>query len=1042
MRRAPSQDERFRTPSGNNNQQVPDSRVEAMDFTNKAHEQSSVLQDSRVARGREIASQFRLAANAYHAGSAISSRPSDPSRGPPDAALPTIPQMKHREERRPPREDGRGNNSSYRRDQPGEYDRQPRSANKAPREQHQSVPPQLSPAVPQDPPPRSEARIRQPRLPSRENSDSTHQPQLPPPSPAIFRPGPSLGDSSITVSSPKPYSPGPIHVIPNKPQDSSSKPYSPGPTHITPNNSQDQAQLKDHQSEFPNKDSLQPALPLRKPRSRSKSPCPSMLIQQCNISTYLEDLDKSSLSLDLNTLLQEFGWDWHKKVDELQLDVKKELARVESSNVTINVDGDGRVEQLSALLDKAVEECEAMDGLLTLYAVELTSVMEDIAHIENQSQGLQLQTANQKTLQKELQSLLDTVAISPALIGVLRHGSMESQQGIQEIEQTLVALYKAMKIIDPNYSHDASSQNFGRKGSFSDESMGSMRALQEKKDDYSEGCRAFLSRLHQSLNFGFEAELIRIQSINGNTDGHPVLFPQLPSHDSVYQNLWKFAGLVAFARDVDGDEYVEIRKLYARPAKKAIQHEIRDHITAWQKITKKPTPQDDQDFSFNISEKDELVSISSRKLTVKKSIARIRTGSLVGGDRPHQGIINSHEAFVGAFSRIYELVYKEQNFSVNFFHLSSRSSPDFVEFISNGTPETRKLGDMNLLRPVEPDKLKAKLILDFMGDIFAFLFQDLQNMIDWATVLDPVQGIGIMYALEQKLELVRETDQEFLLSTLQKLHERLVGHFLRFLDEQVRTIDETKVKIKKRKGVIGFMRVFPGFVARIEEQIPEGGLPEALNVREMVNEGYKRINNAMLESLQAIAKESPTVTTHSVDPEDKEQLNYHIMMIENMYHYVEEVDAKNNEILEDFKRKADEEYKEHMELYVSAVIRRPTGKLLDFVENVEALMKNGSDDIASRGSHNKVAFKKLLEHNDGKDIKKGIDALKKRVDKHFGEVDDGGLSQKLVEHILGKLEDEYITLHKRIMLLLVGPYKDTGLECPFMVNDVKVGFKK
>jgi ribosomal protein S6 len=99
----------------------------------------------------------------------------------------------------------------------------------------------------------------------------------------------------------------------------------------------------------------------------------------------------------------------------------------------------------------------------------------------------------------------------------------------------------------------------------------------------------------------------------------------------------------------------------------------------------------------------------------------------------------------------------------------------------------------------------------------------------------------------------------------------------------------------------------------------------------MVNEGYKRINNAMLESLQAIAKESPTVTTHSVDPEDKEQLNYHIMMIENMYHYVEEVDAKNNEILEDFKRKADEEYKEHMELYVSAVIRRPTGKLLVWI---------------------------------------------------------------------------------------------------------------
>lgn len=43
--------------------------------------------------------------------------------------------------------------------------------------------------------------------------------------------------------------------------------------------------------------------------------------------------------------------------------------------------------------------------------------------------------------------------------------------------------------------------------------------------------------------------------------------------------------------------------------------------------------------------------------------------------------------------------------------------------------------------------------------------------------------------------------------------------------------------------------------------------------------------------------------------------------------------------------------------------------------------------------------------------------------------------------ILGKLEDEYIALHKRILLLLVGPYKDMGLECQFMVNDVRTAFK-
>lgn len=100
-----------------------------------------------------------------------------------------------------------------------------------------------------------------------------------------------------------------------------------------------------------------------------------------------------------------------------------------------------------------------------------------------------------------------------------------------------------------------------------------------------------------------------------------------------------------------------------------------------------------------------------------------------------------------------------------------------------------------------------------------------------------------------------------------------------------------------------------------------------LDVREMVNEGYKNINKTMFDSLQAIAKESPQFGGQ-VDPEDKEQLNYHIMMIENMHHYLEEVDTKGNGILEDFRKKAEEEYKEHMGLYINAVIRRPLAKLL------------------------------------------------------------------------------------------------------------------
>lgn len=193
------------------------------------------------------------------------------------------------------------------------------------------------------------------------------------------------------------------------------------------------------------------------------------------------------------------------------------------------------------------------------------------------------------------------------------------------------------------------------------------------------------------------------------------------------------------------------------------------------------------------------------------------------------------------------------------------------------------------------------------------------------------QGVGILCAVDRKLLDIEETNQDFLTRNLQKIHERLQGLFSRFLDEQIRAIEDTKVKIKKRKGVISFMKTFPHFSVAIENMLPssaEGG--DQLEIRRMVNDGYQRINKAMFESLKVIAKESPTVMASQGqgDPEDKEALNYHILLIENMNHYMEEVDARSVSVLEYWKGKAQDEYNEHMGLYVDAVIRRPLGKLL------------------------------------------------------------------------------------------------------------------
>jgi len=216
----------------------------------------------------------------------------------------------------------------------------------------------------------------------------------------------------------------------------------------------------------------------------------------------------------------------------------------------------------------------------------------------------------------------------------------------------------------------------------------------------------------------------------------------------------------------------------------------------------------------------------------------------------------------------------------------------------------------------------------------------------------------------------------------------------------------------------------------------------------MVDDAYGKINIAMFESLKVIAKESPAVmaTQGQGDPEDKEALNYHILLIENMNHYIEEVDERADTVLGEWRAKAVEEMNEHMALYVDAVIRRPMGKLLEFLESTESLLASlpsgtPSTSLAARSSHARPLFKKLVSAHDGKELRRGIEALKKRVDKHYGDADDPGLSRNLVAKVLKECEKMYEDVWNRAVIINQDVY-DNEVEIEWRMEDVAAGFRK
>lgn len=729
---------------------------------------------------------------------------------------------------------------------------------------------------------------------------------------------------------------------------------------------------------------------------------------------------------DFNDLLSEFGWEGklpdHKKLDDFEADVRREVGRAQATGWLGHVEQqEGKIQELSKAFEKAIEECEELDGLLTLYAHELDTLHDDIQYIEAQSQGLQVQTANQKLLQKELRSLLQTLNVSSSDLRGMHTASLEDPDGISALERSLLILYQAMVTIDPEIRQnklrraDNSSRGRNDVGIYADTELGQMRAVRQKKDDYRNETSMFLKRFGQYMTNAFKLADQRTSDENSRTSvSNSVTSLNSKSLSSFRNEMWIYNGILLFVREVNSYEWNLLIHSYEINVKSTYQEQFNEDIANRKKAVRPPTG-DEPDVLFSSQEKDDkhetgFASATARKLTVKRGKTVKATALRLALSEKKGGRLHPWEIFDAVVQGQSKVISEEQNFIVDFFHLNSQASTDFVELVSSRPPHQRKVSNLSSKHGYEPDRNMSKIIQNTIEGIYSFWPTDLQRLLDWCLVSDPLQGVGILCSLEQCLSIYEETNQEFITRILRMLHERVNGLFQKFLDEQVKAIEETKVKVKKRKGIVLFIRVFPLFCATIEGIVSSAVRPgtashESLEIRFIINDAYTRILKAMWECLNFIAIDDPASNSTGVhsntpvsgDPEDKEALNYHISLIENMNYFIEELDSQRNVVLEEWNEKASHDLFTHLTRYTDAVIRRPLGKWLDFLESTEALMKSSDNptSVASKPSHSRSAAKKVLNAYDGKEMRKGVETLKKRIEKHFSDAEEHEMSSSL-----------------------------------------------
>ena len=493
-------------------------------------------------------------------------------------------------------------------------------------------------------------------------------------------------------------------------------------------------------------------------KARSRSPTRRRrMLQQANIEKYCNALSVDSKIIegrggDFDDMLTELGWEGklteQRTLDDFLLETRREIGRAQATGWLGHIEQqEGKVENLRQLFDRTIEECEELDGLLTLYAHELDTLKEDVDHIEAQSQGLQVQTANQKLLKQELEKLLHIIRISAHDLRILKITSLNDSDGIRQVEAALALLYQAMAMIDPEIRSNQKRQleggrNVGGVGVYADTEIGQMRAVREKKDEYREEVTVFLGRLNQRMSESFAEAEHQIKASLEQTRSIRVTSIMLDTkvHDEARNQLWMFQRIMLFVREVNSYEWQTLINSYEMRIRNTYADLFREHVMA----CKKPVPKshgEELDFLFTTQEKEkpeEGIAMAARKLTVKRGktvkAAVAARSYLIGG--PKSGEIPACEAFAGAIYQQTGVMADEQNFCICFFYLSSHMPSEFADIAKTKHPIMRKIMDGYGKAGYDPDREMAKVVERLMESIFAFWPGDMQNFIDWVLAND------------------------------------------------------------------------------------------------------------------------------------------------------------------------------------------------------------------------------------------------------------------------------------------------------------------
>ncbi|OJT02748.1 Exocyst complex component 1 [Trametes pubescens] len=701
--------------------------------------------------------------------------------------------------------------------------------------------------------------------------------------------------------------------------------------------------------------------------------------------------------------------------DQIEARLLDELMALDKANIHSFIESDDRVLTVLKFLDDAINELDTMESVVSAYKIHLNAVSDDIVYIQGQGRGLQVQTQNQRALLNELEELLQTVQVGGDVLLALTQESLEHPVSIKKLESASMELYKALLA--------------GRDRD--------MAATMERLDEYKKYNAQFCKHILDYLSIMFTAQAKMLLGDNNGVVKSSRGRPALKDHRSLETYLERYRGLLLYLKEMDESSYAKLCAAYFSAVSELHAQQIKALLSAYSALVKKaPAEEEAEGFSgvTPTSNTTKAAQRIQRAGTIVRSPLDSRRDKRDAGD----GELRAAEALTMVLEQIASTIYAEEEWISHFLQIDD-AAKTYADHMSLENYFRRQAS-----RWAGLSQATMKLVRGAMDLIFGFLPMELKAWLDTAMARDNVQVVGMLASLERFQSEAEDRGNTFLLTLLEKQHMRLKALFERRITDHIKSIEETKLTSKKRKGVAPFIKYFPTYISRVETQLIGS---DTLEIRQYVDASYDKIVQAMFDALKQMAKMDG-------EGEDKGQLNYHVIIIENMHYFVAEVSQIEIGSVAAFLKRAEAIYEENLNAYVKIVLRRPFAKIIEYFEGVERLLKTTAPtEVTSNSSYSRSALKKVVKEYTTKDVRKYIDALFKRVEKHFTEASEKATTEDASANIgiapgtvmVGvwkACEEELLRITELFNKRISQCYKESNVSLEYSAADVEGAFRR